>query len=89
MQSHLSACFDVAHRMLIRLLAVLVLLASFALVPTGSALAAEITFVSVVGSWRDPVDSVPGVAAGRSCHHERQPDLEYQLGHNDRPAKWL
>ena len=34
------------------------------LVPTGAALAAEITFVSVVGSWRDPVDSLPGDQAG-------------------------
>jgi len=39
-------------------------LASVALVPTGSALAAEITFVSVVGSWRDPVDTVPGIQPG-------------------------
>ncbi len=35
-----------------------------AFVPTGSAFAAEISFVSVVGSWRDPVDSVPGIQAG-------------------------
>jgi len=35
-----------------------------ALVPTGNALAAEITFVSVVGSWRDPVDSMPGSQPG-------------------------
>jgi len=39
-------------------------LASVALVPTGSASAAEITFVSVVGSWRDPVDTVPGIQPG-------------------------
>lgn len=39
-------------------------LASVALVPTGSASAAEITFVSVVGSWRDPVDNVPGSQPG-------------------------
>ena len=39
-------------------------LASVALVPSGSALAAEITFVSVVGSWRDPVDTVPGSQPG-------------------------
>ena len=38
--------------------------ASVALVPTGSASAAEITFVSVVGSWRDPVDNVPGIQPG-------------------------
>jgi len=38
------------------------LLASLALlVSTGVASAAEITFVSVVGSWHSPVDSVPGV----------------------------
>ncbi len=40
-----------------------VLLATAASLPSG-ALAAEITFVSVVGSWRDPVDNVPGVQAG-------------------------
>jgi uncharacterized repeat protein (TIGR01451 family) len=40
------------------------LLASFALVPTGSASAAEITFVSVVGYWHDPVDNVPGSQPG-------------------------
>ncbi len=39
-------------------------LASLALVPTGSASAAEITFVSVAGSWRDPVDTVPGSQPG-------------------------
>lgn len=39
-------------------------LASVALVPIGSASAAEITFVSVVGSWRDPVDTVPGIQPG-------------------------
>ncbi len=32
--------------------------------PVGNALSAEITFVSVVGSWRDPVDSVPGSQPG-------------------------
>ncbi len=42
----------------------LVLLLCAALLPTGSALAAEITFVSVVGSWRDPVDNVPGSQPG-------------------------
>jgi len=45
------------------ILAVLAL-ASVALVPSGSAFAAEITFVSVVGTWRDPVDSMPGVQPG-------------------------
>ncbi len=39
-------------------------LAAVALVPAGSAWAAEITFVSVVGSWRDPVDSIPGSQPG-------------------------
>ena len=63
MRLHVSACFDVAHRMFVRLLVVCVL-ALVTLAPTGSALAAEITFVSVVGSWRDPVDSVPGVQPG-------------------------
>ena len=40
------------------------LLASTVVVPAGSAFAAEITFVSVVGYWRDPTDSVPGVQPG-------------------------
>jgi uncharacterized repeat protein (TIGR01451 family) len=40
------------------------LLASAVLMPAGSALAAEITFVSAVGSWRDPTDTVPGVQPG-------------------------
>ena len=39
-------------------------LASAALVPTGSAWAADITFVSVDGFWRDPVDTVPGSQPG-------------------------
>ncbi len=43
---------------------VALLLASAILAPTRSALAAEITFVSVVGAWRDPVDTVPGVQPG-------------------------
>lgn len=34
------------------------------MIPVGSALAAEITFVSVVGSWRDPVDTMPGSQPG-------------------------
>ena len=37
------------------------LLGLTALVPSGTASAAEITFVSAVGYWRDPVDTVPGV----------------------------
>jgi uncharacterized repeat protein (TIGR01451 family) len=40
------------------------MLCSAAFVPAGSASAAEITFVSVVGSWRDPVDTVPGIQTG-------------------------
>jgi len=46
------------------LILALSVLASVALVPTGSASAAEITFVSVVGTWRDPVDTVPGSQPG-------------------------
>ena len=46
-----------------KVVAALVLLGA-TLLPIASASAAEITFVSVVGSWRDPVDSVPGVQAG-------------------------
>ncbi|MGI9272112.1 MAG: THxN family PEP-CTERM protein [Woeseiaceae bacterium] len=34
------------------------------LLPSGSASAADITFVSVDGSWRDPVDNVPGIQPG-------------------------
>lgn len=34
------------------------------LVPAGRASAAEITFVSVVGTWRDPVDNLPGSQPG-------------------------
>ena len=40
------------------------LLALLTFVPAGNALAAEITFVSVTGSWRDPVDTMPGVQPG-------------------------
>ena len=49
-----------------RVLALLALLGMSlgTLVPTGAALAAEITFVSVVGYWRDPVDSLPGPQEG-------------------------
>ena len=46
-----------------RLFAAFILL-GLSLVPIASASAAEITFVSVVGSWRDPVDTVPGVQVG-------------------------
>src|SRR5688572_24942053 len=34
------------------------------LIPTGSAAAVEITYSSVIGSWRDPVDNVPGPQPG-------------------------
>ena len=47
-----------------RLVAVLALFALPVLAPAGSAFAAEITFVSVVGYWRDPVDSMAGVQPG-------------------------
>ena len=40
------------------------ILATAAVVPAGNALAADITFVSVVGTWRDPVDNVPGSQPG-------------------------
>ncbi len=39
-------------------------IASTAMLPTGTAMAAEITFISAVGYWRDPVDSLPGVQPG-------------------------
>jgi len=39
-------------------------LALIALVPTGSALAATITFVSVTGTWNSPTDNVPGSQPG-------------------------
>jgi len=42
----------------------LLVLACAASFPAGSASAAEITFVSVVGSWRDPTDTVPGSQPG-------------------------
>jgi len=47
-------------------LAILValVLASVALLPTGTASAAEITYLSVSGSWRDPVDNLPGSQPG-------------------------
>ena len=47
-----------------RLIALALLLLCSLVVPTWSAYAAEITFVSVVGAWRDPVDTVPGVQPG-------------------------
>ena len=47
-----------------RAFALCALLASAAFAPAGSALAAEITFVSVAGFWRDPVDTMPGVQPG-------------------------
>ncbi len=47
---------------LVHLLSTLLVL--LALIPAGGALAAEITFVSVQGSWRDPVDSMPGSQPG-------------------------
>ena len=40
------------------------ILASAALIPAGSALAAEITFQSAVGFWRDAQDNVPGSQPG-------------------------
>ena len=52
-----------APRLLLGLLAV-AFSAIAAIVPTGNASAAEITFVSVVGTWRDPVDNVPGSQPG-------------------------
>ena len=52
-------------RTLLRSVAVgALVLASALLAPTGSAVAAEITFDSVVGYWRDPVDTVPGSQPG-------------------------
>ena len=55
----------ISSRKFSRLFAVLALLGmSAAAVPTGTALAAEITFVSVIGTWRDPVDTMPGVQPG-------------------------
>jgi large repetitive protein len=47
-----------------RWMAVAVLLVACGLLPVGSASAADITFVSVVGTWRDPVDNVPGSQPG-------------------------
>ena len=44
--------------------ALLLCVAMLALVPRGDALAAEITFVSAQGFWRDPVDTMPGSQPG-------------------------
>ena len=65
--SHLATRAGIVHRSGLKKLfffLAMSVLASAALVPTGSALAAEITFVSVVGSWRDAVDSMPGSQPG-------------------------
>jgi len=51
----------------------------------GSASAATITYVSVVGNWHDPTDNVPEVSpvipSSQTAH---QPRLS--VGHNDRYA---
>ena len=47
-----------------RALLLCALLVSAALLPAGTALAATITFVSVEGYWRDPVDTMPGSQPG-------------------------
>jgi len=52
------------QRFLSRLVAIAVLFAVTAFAPTANVLAAEITFVSAVGTWRDPVDNVPGSQPG-------------------------
>ena len=57
-----------------------ILAALVAIVLAGSASAAEITYSSVVGSWRDPVDDTPGSQPRGSRHHERQPDVDHQVG---------
>src|SRR5688572_4640150 len=44
--------------------ALLLISALVALVPAGSASAAEITYSTVTGSWRDPVDNLPGSQPG-------------------------
>ncbi len=54
----------VKARQALRLILGALVLASGAFVPAGSASAAEITFVSVVGFWSDPVDTVPGSQPG-------------------------
>src|SRR5689334_7334827 len=36
----------------------------FALVPVASASAAEITYISLTGSWHDATDNLPGAQAG-------------------------
>ena len=51
-------CSGIARRLVLWLLAVALF------VPTGGAAAAEITFVSVVGSWHSPTDNVPGIQTG-------------------------
>ena len=67
----------------------LLVVACAAFLPAGSALAAEITILSVNGSWYDPVDNMPGSQAWRSGHYQRRPDIEHQLGHDVGNAEWL
>ncbi len=47
-----------------RWLAVCALVLAIALIPVGNVTAAEITYVSVTGTWRDPVDTLPGSQPG-------------------------
>ena len=49
-------------KLLVSLLTAMLL--SLTVLPSGAALAAEVTFVSVQGFWRDPVDSMPGDQPG-------------------------
>ncbi len=49
---------------LLTLVCLLGMAASLAMVPTGSAAAAEITILSVNGVWYDPVDNMPGSQPG-------------------------
>ena len=52
------------RKWIVILLLVFPFVALTALVPTGSASAAEITYISITGTWHDPVDNVPGSQPG-------------------------
>ena len=53
-----------ARKMLTRLVLAVSVMASLGVVPATTASAADITFVSVVGTWRDPVDTGDGDPSG-------------------------
>ncbi len=54
-------------------LALPMLAAAMCALPSGRAAAAEITYASVVGSWRDPVDNMPGSQPGEPVYTNGNP----------------